>query len=159
MKIATTPSRLVRLTLLVPLAALTVAIALEVNATPAVPTVTQADFEKLQDQVRALDKDHALMAARIEGQNNRIGDLSLSATQLGNHIAAASNHTATMGSFFGLLGIFIPVLLIVAGLLTYRKAKSDAKDMAKECIEAHTQDLTAKIADLQARTLTSIPAE
>ena len=156
MTIALQPSRLIRHVLTAVLILLVVAWFHVAHAATTAPAPTQADIiEKVQEQVRTLDKENAVLIAKIEAQNNRIADLSLAATQQGNHIAAVSNQTTTLGNYISIGGVFITVLLIFTGFFTYRNGKSEAKETAQQeartWIDQHAAKLAQQVADLEAK--------
>jgi tetratricopeptide (TPR) repeat protein len=92
------------------------------SATAKVSPASAAAVEKLQDQVRALDKDAAVLnekaTARLEAQDKRIADMGLITAQQANYIAYTS---------FG-----ITLIVFLASLITYFSAKSRAEKEAKE---------------------------
>ena len=128
----------------------------------ATPAANQADLEKLQEQVRALDKDNAVLAAKIDAQNSRIADLGLAAAQQSNHIAVASNQTSVVGNLISWTGVAISILVAVAGLITYfsatARAKAEANEAAQKWFDDKADSLTKQIADLEAQVQRALKA-
>jgi Tfp pilus assembly protein PilO len=99
----------------------------------------QADLDKLQDQIRTLDKDLAVLketsSLKLDAQDKRLADVGLTTAQHANHLAAVANHTTTMGNYISYTSILITVLVLGAGFITYFSAKSKAELEARDAAE------------------------
>lgn len=108
----------------------------------------QQEVSQMQEQIRTLERDVAVLkdnsSTRLDAQDKRIGDLSLSATQIGNHLS--------------LLGIFIAAMAMIAGYLSWSKtkeavqeAKREAQRSAEDWFSKREKELKEQIEALQNR--------
>ena len=119
---------------------------------------TPADLEKLQEQIRIIDKDliiqKEISVVRLDAQDKRLGDIALTTAQQANHLAAISNQTTTVGNYIGVTSVLITVFVFGAGFITYISAKSKAKDEARDAsalwFKQNAADLQKEIEKLRA---------
>ena len=104
-----------------------------------------AEVEKLNEQVRVLDKELAVLkevsAKQLDAQDKRIADLSLSASHQSNHIAMVANQTASLGNYIGLVSLLIAVIAAVAGIFVYRQVPQKAADEAKQWFKDNSKQV------------------
>ncbi len=105
------------------------------TASPAIAAnqnATQADFEKLQEQVRALDKE---LAVQREAFVRKLDDVEKRQTENTakdtNSLTAISNQTTTLGNYISYTSAAITVFVFIAGFATYFSAKSKAEKEAR----------------------------
>ena len=114
---------------------------------------TSADLEKLQDQVRVIDKDLSVLketaASRLDAQDKRIGDISLNTAQHANHLAAIANQTTNVGNLISNTSIGITLLVFLASLITYfsatSRAEKEAQDASREWLKQNATRLNDEI--------------
>jgi tetratricopeptide (TPR) repeat protein len=101
--------------------------------------IVQSDLEKLQDQIRAIDKDFAALketsTIKLDAQDKRLADIGLTTAQHANHLAAVANQTTTVGNYISYTSILITVLVLGAGFITYFSAKNKAELEARDASE------------------------
>lgn len=126
-----------------------------------------AELEKLEEQIRGLDKDlsvlKATVANQLDAQDKRIQDVGLTTTQQSNHLAAIANETANVGNYIGWTSFAIGLAVGLLGWFTYRDAKKQAKEEAervsKEWLEHNEKKLNDEFERLKSeitKTLNSI---
>lgn len=100
---------------------------------------TQADVEKLQEQVRTLDKE---LAVQREAFIRKLDDVDKRQTEItakqakdtaedSKSLAVIANKTAMLGNLITMVSILITVLVFGAGYVTYLNATSRAKEEAR----------------------------
>ncbi|MFM8444830.1 MAG: tetratricopeptide repeat protein [Methylococcus sp.] len=127
------------------------------QATGADRPASAAELEKLEEQVRELDKDLSVLKAttdkQLDAQDKRIQDIGLATAQQANHLAAIANETASVGNYIGWTSIAITVIVFMASLITYFSAKRRAQDEAKaasaEWFKENARQLQEEIAGLK----------
>ena len=123
----------------------------------------QADVDKLQDQVHALDKDVGVFSAKLDAQDKRIQDIQSITASQANHIGMVANHTTTLGNWIAWVGALITLTVFIGGLISFRfkdkaieEAKKAAKFEAEEWFENHSKELQNEIAELRKETSQAI---
>ena len=119
------------------LTSITIASVLLGSALAADKPATQHDFEKLQEQVRAVDKDLAVQKEianiKLEALEKRQNEIT---AQQANSLAAISNQTTTVGNYIAVTSFIVTLLVLGAGFITYfsatRKAKEEALEASKK---------------------------
>ena len=115
--------------------------------------VAAADLDKLQEQVRVLDKDLALLkeisAVKLDAQDKRLSDIGLATAQHANHLSAISNQTTSVGNNIAWTSWGITLLLSIAGVVTYFNAASRVKAESREWFEKNASELRSEIAALR----------
>ncbi len=125
------------------------------NAIAANQNATQADFEKLQEQVRALDKE---LAVQREAFVRKLDDVEKRQTENtakdANSLTAISNQTTTLGNYISYTSAAITVFVFVAGLVTYfsatSKAEKEARAASKQWFDQNATELKVEIEKLRA---------
>lgn len=111
--------------------------------------VSAVDVEKLNEQIRVLDKDLAVLkevsTKQLDAQDKRIADLSLSASHQSNHIAMVANQTASLGNFIGIVSLLIAVIAAVAGIFVYRRIPQKAADEANKWFRDNSKQLMGNL--------------
>ncbi len=115
---------------------------------------TLAEVEKLQEQVRVIDKDLTVLKEganlKIEALEKRQNEIT---AQQANSLAAISIQTTTVGNYIAITSIVVSILVLGAGFITYFGATRKAKDEAREASEKWFNDnelgLRKQIADLK----------
>jgi tetratricopeptide (TPR) repeat protein len=127
-----------------------------ISNSPALATdrpASASDLEKLQEQVRGLDKDVTVLketaSAKLDAQDKRISDLSISTAQQGNHLSAISTQTGTVANYIAITSIVITILVFSAGFITYVSATRKAKEEARRWFEEQAVSLREKIKTLE----------
>ena len=109
----------------------------------------QADLEKLQEQVRTIDKDLSInkevSSVKLDAQDKRLGDIALSTAQQANHLAAISNQTTTVGNYIAITSALITVLVLGAGFITYFSAATRAEKEARKASEGWFRENAAAL--------------
>jgi tetratricopeptide (TPR) repeat protein len=94
-----------------------------------------ANLEKLQEQVRVLDKDVLVLkevsASKLDAQDKRISDIGLATAQQSNHLSAISNQTGMVGSQIGWTSVGVTVLVFVGGLFAFWSVTTRAEIEAR----------------------------
>ena len=114
----------------------------------------QADMDKLQEQIRTLDKE---LAVQREAFVRKLEDVEKRQTEItaqqANSLAAIANQTASVGNHIANTSILITVLVLGAGFITYFSAKGRAEKEAQEAaatwIEKNAARLNAEIEQLK----------
>ena len=93
----------------------------------------QADVDKLQEQVRTIDKDLAVQketaVIKLEALEKRQNEIT---AQQANSLAAISNQTTTVGNYIAISSILVGFLVLVAGSVIYISSASKAREEARE---------------------------
>jgi tetratricopeptide (TPR) repeat protein len=121
----------------------------------------QADVEKIQDQVHALDKDVAVFIAKLDAQDKRLQDIQSITANQANHIAMVANQTTVLGNWIAWTSAIITILVFFAGFISFRQkdkaieearraSKEEAEVAAKEWFESHSKELKNVIEKLKA---------
>ena len=118
--------------------------------------VSQVDLDKLQEQVRSIDKDIAVLKEgtqkNLEALKDRQNEIT---TVQANSLAAIANQTTTVGNYITKTSTGITVLLFFVGLATYigvtKKVEEEAGKAAKKWIDENSVALDKQIAELQAQ--------
>ena len=121
----------------------------------------QADMDKLQEQVRTLDKELAVQREAFVRKLNDVEKRQSEITaQQANSLAVIANQTATVGNHITNTSILITVLVLGAGFITYFSAKGRAEKEAREAssiwFDENAIKLTSQIEALQAETANAI---
>ena len=123
--------------------------------------VAQADIDKLQEQVRTLDKELAVQreafVRKLDDVEKRQSEIT---AQQANNLAVISNQTATVGYHISNTSILVTVLVLAAGFITYFSAKSraekEARDASKQWFEQNAVFLRTEIQLLQAQVKNAV---
>lgn len=125
----------------------------------------QADVDKLQDQVHALDKDVGVFSAKLDAQDKRIQDIQSITASQANHIGMVANHTTTLGNWIAWVGALITLAVFIGGFISFRfkdkaieEAKRAAKFEAKEWFEQREKELQIQINKLEEKALEGVKA-
>ncbi|PIG08775.1 tetratricopeptide repeat protein [Comamonas sp. 26] len=98
---------------------------------------TQTDIQQVQQQIQVLDKELTVLkevtANRLDSQDKRVGDLGLWTSQQANHMSSIANAST-------LLGIFIAIISILAGLAVFFTTKHHAIEEAKKHAEIEARN-------------------
>ena len=125
--------------------------------------VSQVDLDKLQEQVRSIDKEIAVLKEgtqkNLEALKDRQNDITAGqATSL----AAIANQTTSVGNYISLTGVLVTLLVFGAGLITYfsatQKAKEEAQVASKIWFDENLAELKKRIAELQAEARSALEA-
>ena len=114
----------------------------------------QADMDKLQEQIRTLDKE---LAIQREAFVTKLDDVEKRQTEItaqqANSLAAIANQTTSVGNYIANTSIAVTVLLVIAGLITFFNAKSkvvkEARIASAEWFRENAADLQTQIATLR----------
>jgi tetratricopeptide (TPR) repeat protein len=116
---------------------------------------TATELDKLQEQVRVLDKDLALLkeisAAKLDAQDKRISDIGLATAQQSNHLSAISNQTTSVGNYVAWTSGVITLLVLAAGFITFFSATRRVKEESREWFEKNTSRLHTEIEALRVK--------
>jgi tetratricopeptide (TPR) repeat protein len=119
-----------------------------------------ADIEKLQEQVRTMDKDMTVLKeianTKLEAQNNRIADLGTATTQQSNYLSAISVQTTAVSNKIAWFSVLITIFIFIAGVATYFNAASKARDEARkwfdeQALENKEYDLSRQMTELEVK--------
>ena len=115
---------------------------------------TQADVEKLQEQVRTLDKELAVQreafVRKLDDVEKRQSEIT---AQQANSLAAIANQTTSVGNYIANTSIVVTLLLVIAGLITFFNAKSkvvkEARLASADWFKENAVSLQVQIATLR----------
>ena len=118
----------------------------------------QADMDKLQEQVRTLDKELAVQREAFVRKLDDVEKRQIEITaQQANSLAAIANQTTALGNYIAYTSAAITVIVFIAGIATYFSAKSKAEKEArvssKQWFDQNAADLKQEIENLRAATL------
>ena len=142
--------------ILIKLTALFFVVALAGTTLAADKPVSQVDLEKLQEQVRSIDKDIAVLKEgtqkNLEALKDRQNDITAGqATSL----AAITNQTTMLGILVAAASILIILLVFGAGYFTFKgatkNAKEEAREASKKWIDENSEALTKQIEQIEAK--------
>ena len=107
-----------------------------------------ADFDKLQEQVRSIDKDIAVLKEgtqkNFEALKDRQNEIT---TQQANSLSAIANQTTTVSNYIANTSIAIAVLLVIAGLATYIGVTKKVEEEARKASRRWFEENAAKLKD------------
>ena len=127
-------------------ASLVFALALLGSVLAADKSATQADMDKLQEQVRTLDKELAVQreafVRKLDDVEKRQNEIT---AQQANNLAAIANQTTSLGNYISYTSILITILVLGAGFITYFSAKSSAKEEAREASKQWFEEMAVEL--------------
>ena len=92
----------------------------------------QVDIDKLQEQVRTLDKELAIQREAFVRKLDDVEKRQIEITaQQANSLAAIANQTTALGNYIAYTSAAITVIVFIAGIATYFSAKSKAEKEAR----------------------------
>ena len=92
----------------------------------------QADMDKLQEQVRTLDKELAVQREAFVRKLDDVEKRQIEITaQQANSLAAIANQTTALWNYIAYTSAAITVIVFIAGIATYFSAKSKAEKEAR----------------------------
>lgn len=115
----------------------------------------QVDIDKLQEQVRTLDKELAIQREAFVRKLDDVEKRQIEITaQQANSLAAIANQTTVLGNFIAYTSAAITVFVFIAGIATYFSAKSkaekEARAASKKWFEENAEHLGNQIQTLRA---------
>ena len=117
-------------------------------------SATQADMDKLQEQVRTLDKELAVQreafVRKLDDVEKRQNEIT---AQQANNLAVIANQTTSLGNYIAYTSAAITVIVFIAGFATYfsakNKAEKEARAASAKWFEENAVNLQTQIAALR----------